>query len=221
MSILIASSILACDFLRLADEVKKAEGAGADLIHIDVMDGHFVPNITVGPDIVKAIRLITNLPIESHLMIDNPDKYIHPFIKAGSDIVTVHSELYIYKRRFNERAARRSIDSIRDAGARAGIALNPATPLCIQGLLNDVDMVLIMSVNPGFAGQKFIPEVLPKIKNLRKIFNKDIAVDGGINAQTARETVKAGANILVAGSYFYNSKNPLKVVQRLKRLKNF
>lgn len=232
MSILIATSILACDFGRLSDEVRKAEDAGADLLHIDVMDGHFVPNITIGPCVVEAIARMTNLPIDSHLMIEYPNIYLDDFINAGSSIITVHAEVYTTKKpdirdirqnprktyKIDEELAMKDIQYIKSKGVKAAVAINPATPLCIKGLLNELDMVLVMSVNPGFAGQNFMPEVLPKITALRKIYDNDIVVDGGINDRTAGRVVKAGANILVAGSYFYNSKDPVEAVKKLKHL---
>lgn len=228
----VAASILAADFTALKEEVKKIESAGCDIIHIDVMDGHFVPNITIGPVIIKAVRGITKLPIDSHLMIENPDMYIEDFVKCGSDIITVHVEC-LGKRTseskgfgkfpkevesMNVDKARALLKKIRGLGARPAISLNPGTPLCIQDILADLDKVLIMSVNPGFAGQEFISSVIPKIRDLRKIYTKDIEVDGGINDKTGQLVVSAGANILATASYFFKAKDPAAVVKKLKSL---
>ncbi len=231
-NIKIAPSIIAADFSCLRKEVKKAEDSGADLIHIDVMDGHFVPNITIGSMIVEAIRPHTKLLIDSHLMIENPSFYIKDFLNAGSDIITVHAECYGRLRpaskgrfdfpkevdRIDSRLLIKDIRKIKSSGAKAAVAINPGTPLCIKEALKDLDMVLIMSVNPGFYGQAFMPKILPKIRDLRKIFNKDIEVDGGINDKNAKDVIDAGANILVTGSYFFKSKNPKEAIKRLKFL---
>ena len=206
----VAPSIIAADQSRLGAEARRVERAGADLLHIDVMDGHFVPNLTVGPDIVKALNRVTDLPLDVHLMIDNPHKFIKVFSRAGADYITVHIETC----RSN---IRQIISQIKAEGKKAGISLNPPTPLAtIEGLLKEVDLVLIMSVNPGFYGQKFTPEVLPKIESLRKIFKGDIAVDGGINSETARSVVSCGASILASGSYIFHAKNPRIAIQNLK-----
>ena len=190
----IAPSVLAADFTQLAFEIERVDRAGCDMIHIDVMDGHFVPNITVGPLIVKAIRRLTKLPLDTHLMIENPEKYVPRFIEAGSDGVTVHAE-----------ACRDNLEDvllqIRSLGAKCGVSVKPATPLAaIEKVLSKVDRVLLMTVNPGFGGQSFMPEVLPKITKLREKFAGDIQVDGGINRETAQQVIRAGANILVAGT---------------------
>ena len=229
----ISASILAADFADLKNEIKKCETAGVDMLHIDVMDGHFVPNITIGPVIIEAIRPLTKLPIDAHLMIENPGMYIDKFIDSGADIITLHAECYgkltaasngLGKfpkelERFDATLARQDIERIKRRGKGAALTLNPGTPLCIQDCLEDVDLVLIMSVNPGFAGQKFMPQVLPKISALRKIFRGDIEVDGGINEETAREVIKAGANILATASTFFKSSDPQNLVKRLKSLK--
>lgn len=211
----IAPSVLSADFSRLGEEVKDAEKAGADLIHIDVMDGHFVPNITIGPLVVKALRKITRLPLDVHLMIEEPDKYTEIFAKAGADIITVHSEASTH--------LHRSIRLIKDQNVKAGISLNPATPLSsLDFVLSDADMVLLMSVNPGFGGQEFIPQVIDKIKMLKDIIkNKnyriEIEVDGGINTENAPDVAKAGADILVMGNAFFSSKNYKKVVKTVRK----
>ncbi|MFA4854538.1 MAG: ribulose-phosphate 3-epimerase [Candidatus Omnitrophota bacterium] len=211
MRIKIAASILSADFTCLAAELKKVERAGAELIHVDVMDGHFVPNITIGPAVVKYMRKATSLPLDVHLMIENPAKYIGAFVNAGSDMITVHIETVILK----ELAAIGR--GLKKSGVKLGISLNPATPLSkIKKALPLVDFVLVMSVNPGFGGQAFIPQSLKKIKQLRAIFKKDIAVDGGINNITAKLVKNAGANVLAAGSYIFGAKNTKKAINSLR-----
>ncbi|MED2973371.1 MULTISPECIES: ribulose-phosphate 3-epimerase [unclassified Fictibacillus] len=201
----VAPSILSADFSKLGEEIKAVEENGADYIHIDVMDGHFVPNITMGPLVVKAIRPLTELTFDVHLMIENPDRYIPEFAKAGADIITVHVEACPH--------LHRTIQLIKEQGKKAGVVLNPATPVeTIQHILADIDLVLIMSVNPGFGGQSFIHAVLPKIEVLsarikEQGLNVEIEVDGGVNAETARLCEKAGATVLVAGSAIYGQKD--------------
>ncbi|MGN1385186.1 MAG: ribulose-phosphate 3-epimerase [Bacillus sp. (in: firmicutes)] len=198
----IAPSILSADFAKLGEEIKDVERGGADYIHVDVMDGHFVPNITIGPLIVEAIRPVTKLPLDVHLMIENPDDYIEEFARAGADYITVHVEAC--------KHLHRTIGLIKSLGVKAGVVLNPATPVnTIQHVIKHVDMVLLMSVNPGFGGQSFIPEVLPKIREVKAMadeFNPalEIEIDGGVNAETAKLCIEAGANVLVAGSAIYN-----------------
>ena len=200
----IAPSILSADFSKLGQEVKAVEKAGADYIHIDVMDGHFVPNITVGPMVVKAVRKVTDLPLDVHLMIENPELYIGDFVKAGSDVITVHAETVTHLHRL--------LGAIRDAGARAGVSLNPGTPLnIIEYVLHQLDMVLVMTVNPGFGGQAFIPEVVPKIRALKEMLAQkgvapDIEVDGGITVDNIAEVARAGANVFVAGQAIFGSR---------------
>ena len=201
----IAPSILSADFTKLGEEIEAVQAAGADYIHIDVMDGHFVPNITVGPMIVKAAKRITNLPLDVHLMIENPERYIDDFVRAGSDIITVHVETVTHLHRL--------LEVIQDAGIKAGAALNPATPLSsIQHVLKNMDMAVLMTVNPGFGGQSFIPEVLPKIEELKRIVDQkglelDIEVDGGINVETIARVARAGATVFVAGNAVFSSQN--------------
>lgn len=205
MMIKIAPSILSADFSRLGEEIKDVEKGGADYIHVDVMDGHFVPNITIGPLIVEAIRPITSLPLDVHLMIENPDQYIPIFAKAGADIITVHVEACPH--------LHRTIQLIKSQGIKAGVVLNPHTPVSmIEHVLEDIDMVLFMTVNPGFGGQQFIHSVLPKIKQVADMVRErnlqvEIEVDGGVNVETAKLCVEAGANVLVAGSAVYNQKD--------------
>ena len=211
MKIKVAPSILSADFSCLDREIKKVEQAGADMLHIDVMDGHFVPNITIGPVVVKYIRKVTKLPLDVHLMIAKPEKFIDDFVAAGSDMLTVHIEA-ISALRFAPCALR-----LKSRGIKVGVSLNPNTPLeKIKNLLDMVDFVLVMSVNPGFSGQKFIPSVLPKIKKLRSIFSGDISVDGGVNAQVAGRLIKAGANILACGSYIFGAKDTKLAIERIR-----
>ena len=201
-NIKISPSILSADFSILGDEIKSLEKAGADLIHIDVMDGHFVPNITMGPPIIKQIRKCTKLPFDVHLMISPVEKYIKAFADAGSDIITLHPEA--------TDNLKRAIQTVKSFGKKAGVSLNPKTPIsALMDVINDIDLILIMSVNPGFAGQSFMGEVLPKVTELRKMINDkklkiDIEIDGGINFETAALAVKAGANILVSGTTIFS-----------------
>ncbi|OIK13984.1 ribulose-phosphate 3-epimerase [Bacillus sp. MUM 116] len=210
----IAPSILSADFSKLGEEILAVEQAGADYIHVDVMDGHFVPNITIGPLIVDAIRPVTKLPLDVHLMIENPDQYIEAFVKAGADIITVHVEAC--------RHLHRTIHYIKSLGVKAGVVLNPATPVeTIQHIIADVEMVLLMSVNPGFGGQKFIPEVLPKIKKVKELAEQkrldlEIEIDGGVNPETAKLCIEAGANVLVAGSAVYNQSDYAKAISMIR-----
>lgn len=211
MRIKVAPSILSADFSCLQKEIKKVELAKADMLHIDIMDGHFVPNITIGPVVVKYIKRHTKLPLDVHLMIENPLGLIDAFIASGSDMITVHIETITKAKIMALR------NKLKTKGIKLGVSLNPSTPLAkIKGVLNLVDFVLVMSVNPGFSGQSFIPKVLPKIKELRAIFNGDIAVDGGINFESAKLTVDAGANILAAGSYIFGAKNVRRAIERIR-----
>ncbi len=213
MMIQIAPSILAANFAKLGEEVKEVEKAGAQLIHIDVMDGHFVPNISFGAIALDAIRPLTDLPLDVHLMIENPDQYIEQFAKAGADYITVHVETC--------RHLHRTIQLIRSYGVKPGVVLNPHTPIeSIQHILEDIDMVLLMTVNPGFGGQKFIHSVVPKIEALAAIIkerNLDIAIeiDGGINSETIIPCAKAGATIFVAGSAIYSKEDRTAALQEI------
>ncbi|MBI3753750.1 MAG: ribulose-phosphate 3-epimerase [Deltaproteobacteria bacterium] len=210
----ISPSILSADFTKLSDEIKAVEDAKADYIHIDVMDGHFVPNITVGPFIVEAVRRATNLPLDVHLMIENPDKFIPGFAKAGSDIITVHAEAC--------RHLHRTIQYIKEHGIRAGVSLNPATPLhVLEHILGDVDMALVMTVNPGFSGQSFIRACLPKIERLRKMLDEgnykaELEVDGGIKVSNISEVSRAGADVFVSGSGIFGSGNYEKTMTAMR-----
>ncbi len=210
----IAPSILAANFAKLGEEVLEVEKAGAELIHIDVMDGHFVPNITMGPIVVEALRPLTKLPLDVHLMIENADRYIEAFAKAGADYITVHVEASPH--------LHRTIQLIRSFGVKPGVVLNPHTPIeSIQHVLEDIDMVLFMTVNPGFGGQKFIHSVVPKVKQLADLIKErnlsiEIEIDGGINEETIIPCVEAGATIFVAGSAIYNAPDKGKALQAIK-----
>ncbi|OGW82531.1 MAG: ribulose-phosphate 3-epimerase [Omnitrophica bacterium RIFCSPHIGHO2_02_FULL_51_18] len=206
----IAPSLLAADFAHLADEVRRVEKAGCDLLHIDVMDGHFVPNITVGPFIVKAIRGLTRLPLDVHLMIERPERYIQSFTEAGADHITFHAEACYGN-------LHECVEIVHSLHVTCGISLKPNTPLSrIEDHLKDLNLVLLMTVNPGFGGQKFMPEVLDKVRNLRSKFDGDIQVDGGINKDTAREAIKAGANVLVAGSAIFARADTEQAIRDLR-----
>ncbi|WP_339226170.1 ribulose-phosphate 3-epimerase [Oceanobacillus sp. FSL K6-2867] len=210
----IAPSILSADFARLGEEIKDVEKGGADYIHIDVMDGHFVPNITIGPLIVEAVRPVTTLPLDVHLMIENPDQYIEAFAKAGADILTVHAEACTH--------LHRTIQQIKSEGMKAGVVLNPHTPISVlKHVIEDIDLVLLMTVNPGFGGQSFISSVLPKIKEVAVLVDEkklqvEIEVDGGVNPETAALCIEAGANVLVAGSAIYNQKDRARAIKDIR-----
>ena len=207
--VLVAPSILSADFSRLGEEIRSVEAAGADWIHIDVMDGNFVPNITIGPVVVKSIRSASKLPFDVHLMISNPQSYIEPFAKAGSDIITFHIEA--------ENDPVEVIRLIKYFKKKVGVSIRPGTGVkAIEKILPMVDMVLVMTVEPGFAGQGFIYDCLPKIEELRKIFKKDIQVDGGLNESTALEVIKAGANVIVAGSSVFGTKDYAGAIKNLR-----
>ena len=211
---LIAPSILSADFARLADEVAAVERAGADLLHVDVMDGHFVPNLTVGPPIVEALKKVTKLPLDVHLMITNADAFIQEFAEAGADYLTVHVEACPH--------LHRTVQSIKERGVKAGVTLNPATPIAsLQEILPDVDLVLIMSVNPGFGGQKFIPSALNKVAAARAMLDRIhsralLEVDGGIKAENAAQVVAAGATVLVAGSAIFSQRDYAGTIAALR-----
>lgn len=213
--ILVAPSLLSADFRNLEAEIKSTEAAGADYLHLDIMDGHFVPNITFGPFIVDFCKKSSNLPLDVHLMIENPERYIPDFVKAGADIVVIHAEACVH--------LHRQIQLIKSLGVKAGVALNPATPLeLLDYVIEDLDLVLLMSVNPGFSGQKFIPAVLDKLKAFNKRFagklKKDflLEVDGGVNDQTFKSLIEAGANMFVSGNYFFQHQDRSQAVKVLK-----
>ena len=211
----IAPSILSADFARLGDEVRAIAEGGADYVHVDVMDGHFVPNITIGPLIVNAIRPVTDLPLDVHLMIENPDLYIADFAKAGADIIVVHAEAAIH--------LHRTVQLIKSLGKKAGVSLNPATSLsALDMILPDLDLVLLMTVNPGFGGQSFIDSCLPKITELRKRIDAlgkpiELEVDGGVKVDNIEKVAAAGADVFVAGSAVFGSDNYAETIARLKQ----
>jgi ribulose-phosphate 3-epimerase len=213
VSIRIAPSILSANFAALGDDIRKVEEAGAQLIHVDVMDGHFVPNITIGPPVVKSIRKATKLPLDVHLMISDPDKYIQAFVEAGADMVTVHAEATVH--------LDRTLNFIRSLKAGAGVSINPATPIsAVQHALGLADMLLVMTVNPGFGGQKFIPYTLEKIREARQVIENRryrcvIEVDGGIDTDTLTDVVRAGAEVLVAGSAIFNAPDPARKIKEM------
>ena len=214
----LAPSILSADFARLGDEIKTVEEAGADYIHIDVMDGHFVPNITVGPLVVETIRKITVLPLDVHLMISNPDQYINDFIQAGSNLLSIHVETCPH--------LQRTLNQIRELGVKPAVVLNPSTSLStLEHILEEVDMVLLMTVNPGFGGQEFIPSMIPKIKKLRRLIDEkhkavEIEVDGGINLENISQVSQAGADVIVAGSAVFKSADCKETVKQMKKKLN-
>jgi len=215
---LIAPSILSADFSKLGDEIRAVEAAGADWIHIDVMDGHFVPNITIGPLIVEAARRVTALPLDVHLMIENPERYIKDFADAGADLIAVQAETCVH--------LHRTVQMIKEIGLRAGVVLNPSTPLsAVEWVLNNVDFVMIMSVNPGFGGQDFIPNSLDKIRELRGMIQKNglstlIEIDGGVNEKTIKNISDAGVDVFVAGSAIFGSPDYKKTIARFRELIN-
>jgi ribulose-phosphate 3-epimerase len=209
----IAPSILSADFMRLGEEIQAAEEAGADMLHLDIMDGHFVPNITIGYSMVEAIRKITNLPLDVHLMIEDPDRYLSNFVAAGADFLTVHCEASVH--------LHRTVQGIREAGVKAGVSINPATPVALlENIIGDVDLVLLMSVNPGFGGQQFIPMTLEKIRQVKEMRRKAgvspfIEVDGGVKPDNIKMIADAGADILVMGSAFFAAGDYKKTMEKL------
>lgn len=212
----IAPSILSADFSRLAEQIEQIEKGGADIVHLDVMDGHFVPNITFGPPVIKKLREITKLPFDVHLMIEKPERYIEEFAKAGADIITVHQEASVH--------LHRTIQQIKSCGVKAGVALNPSTPLnTIEYVLNDIDMVLVMTVNPGFGGQSFIKQMGSKILDLRKSIDRlglniDIEVDGGIKLDNIKEIIEYGTTIAVAGSAIFGADDIVEATSKFKNI---
>ena len=212
--IIVAPSLLACDFGRLAEEVRQVEAAGADWLHVDVMDGHFVPNLTIGPAVVEAIRRASHVPLDVHLMLDRPQEFLKPFLDAGAHCLTVHVEAEGLR---SESVIRSALDTIRRAGPRPGLSLRPRTAAeALRPFLDAVDLVLVMTVEPGFGGQAFLPEAVPKVRQLREWFTGDLAVDGGINALTGRQCREAGANVLVAGTSIFRSRSYQDAIQSLR-----
>jgi len=214
----IAPSILSADFSQLTEEIQKVEEAGADLIHLDVMDGHFVPNLTFGPPVIASIRKVTRLPFDVHLMIEKPERSIQAFVDAGGDFITVHAEA--------ETHINRTIAFIKEKGLKAGVSLNPATPLClIEEIIKDIDLLMVMSVNPGFGGQIFIQNILEKIKKARNLIDEKapdvlLEVDGGVNLENIRSLKEAGVDIFVAGSVIFKSKDYKQTIQSMKKILN-
>jgi len=214
MTVRIAPSVLASDFARLADEVARVEAGGADFIHVDVMDGHFVPNITVGVPVVAALRRVTSLPLDVHLMIANPDRYLEAFAGAGASILTVHAEAATH--------LHRTVTRIRQLGMQAGVAINPATPVeCVRDVANEIDLLLVMSVNPGFGGQSFIPRSIEKVAAAKALLHLggrpvEIEVDGGVDCTNAARLVRAGATILVAGVSVFGTPDPAAATRALR-----
>lgn len=211
----LAPSILSADFARLGEQIEEVARAGADYIHVDVMDGHFVPNITIGAPVVASIRAVTSLPLDVHLMIEHPERYISQFAQAGADIITVHVEASAH--------LHAAIRLIKELGVRAGVSVNPPTPIgTVEEFLPHVDLILVMSVNPGFGGQSFIPQTLPRIANIRRILDDrvlgaELEVDGGINVDNAADIVKAGANVLVAGNSIFRAQEGIsEAIRRLR-----
>ena len=211
----IAPSILSADLACLADEVKQVIEAGADWIHVDVMDGHFVPNITIGPVVIKALKKVVSIPLDVHLMIENADQYLDAFIEAGADILTVQAEACTH--------LHRTVHAIKERGIRPGVALNPATPLeSLAYILPDIDLVMIMTVNPGFGGQEFIPAMLPKIERLKGIIAKqkltvEIEVDGGIKVENIGEVARRGGDIFVAGSGIFGARDRKEIIKKMRK----
>ncbi len=216
MSIRIAPSILSANFANLAEDIRKVEEAGAHLLHVDVMDGHFVPNITIGPPVVKSIRRVTRLPLDVHLMISDPDRYIPAFVDAGAAMITVHAEATVH--------LDRTLNFIRAHNVGVGVSINPATPVsAVENVLAAADMLLIMSVNPGFGGQKFIPYAVDKIRRARQMIDQRqvrcvIEVDGGIDIDTMPDVIRAGAEVLVAGSAIFNAAEPARKIREMLAL---
>ena len=212
----IAPSILSADFSKLGDEIKSVEAAGADWIHVDVMDGHFVPNITIGPLVVEAVRRVTSLPLDVHLMIENPDRYIEDFVKAGADLISVQVEACVH--------LNRTIQMIKECDRRAGVVLNPSTPLsALEWIIEDVEFIMIMSVNPGFGGQDFIPNSFDRVRALRGMIRDRgletlIEIDGGVNEKTIKNISDAGVDVFVAGSAIFKSPDYKKTIAKFREL---